>query len=90
VFIGDELTAAGYRLAGLSVLTPPVEGAAEALERALAESDLILITAEYCQAVPERLLEDPRALVAVVPDARAQRQVADMAARMRRELGIGS
>ena len=48
VFIGDEVTAAGYRLAGLEVRTPPIAEVRAALEQAVAaRPPLVLVTMEY-------------------------------------------
>ena len=53
IFIGDEVTAAGYRLAGVEVRrVEPGEGAM-ALEQACQEGPpLVLITAECAAGVP--------------------------------------
>ena len=66
VFIGDEVTAAGYRLAGLEVRTPPVAEARAALtEAAAARPPLILATMEYLGQLEE---EERLALLAgIVP-----------------------
>ncbi|MFW6023656.1 MAG: V-type ATP synthase subunit F, partial [Myxococcota bacterium] len=51
VFIGDEVTAAGYRLAGLDVRVPPPEDAGEALRAARATAPIVLVTAEVVEHV---------------------------------------
>lgn len=93
VFIGDEVTAAGYRLAGLE---DRVGGAAEApalWARALQDAPpLILITAECAAALDAAELDaalarlDPP--VAIVPDAGGRVPLPEVMARVRASLGI--
>ena len=45
-FIGDELTAAGYRLAGASTHTPDKPQIAEAFAKIGQDFELLLMTAE--------------------------------------------
>jgi vacuolar-type H+-ATPase subunit F/Vma7 len=87
IFLGDLLTAAGYRLAGARVLTPPLGEAAQAFERACERAPLVLVTAEYAAVIGSRG-RPGRALVAVVPDARGRLAPPDPGARLRRELGL--
>jgi vacuolar-type H+-ATPase subunit F/Vma7 len=91
VFIGDEVTAAGYRLAGARVLTPALEQTARCFDEVAQSGALILITAEHATQLPPKTLEsaaDRGLLVAIVPDARRRVELPDLAARLRRELGI--
>jgi vacuolar-type H+-ATPase subunit F/Vma7 len=92
VFIGDELSAAGFRLAGAVVRTPPAEEAAAVFEQARREAPLVVITAEFAAAIARaqlvRALAAPRPLVLVVPDVRARRLPANVAQELRRELGM--
>lgn len=95
VFIGDEVTAAGYRLAGLEVR---VGGPAEApalWARTLGEAPpLILITAECAAALDAAQLDaalarlDPP--VALVPDAGGRVPLPDVTARVQASLGIAA
>jgi len=94
VFIGDEVAAAGWRLAGASahLCTPGMEGSA--LEQALAGAELVLVSAEAAARIPEAQLRaalrrlDP--VTVVVPDLRGAVAYPDVAARMKRQLGIES
>lgn len=53
VFVGDEVTAAGYRLAGVDVRTPPLSQARDAVRKAVAENPpLLLITTEVARQCP--------------------------------------
>lgn len=93
VFIGDELTAAGFRLAGASVRTPPPEAIESALQAALQEATLIVIGAGAAARLPpsmlERALESTDPVVAVVPDALGD-EPPSLAGEIRRRLGIGA
>ncbi len=96
-FIGDELTAAGFRLAGVRVSvvdTSDRDSIVDAFTRALAEASLVVITTPAADALPEARLA--RAViaanppVAVVPDARDTRPPPDMGHRVRSALGVES
>lgn len=95
VFIGDEVTAAAYALAGLDARVATPEQAGALWARALREAPpLILVTAECAAALPADALEaalarlDPP--VAIVPDAAGRVPLPDLMARVRASLGIGS
>ncbi|HKJ76421.1 MAG TPA: V-type ATP synthase subunit F [Gammaproteobacteria bacterium] len=92
VFIGDELSATGYRLGGARVHSPPLEDAPDVFRRAQRETDLILVSVEYARALPQeelnRSLLQERPLVLVVPDVRERFQMRDVPSRLRRELGV--
>ncbi|HYW04593.1 MAG TPA: hypothetical protein VFA86_11705 [Gammaproteobacteria bacterium] len=93
VFIGDELTAAGWRLAGLETHAPAAERVADCLERVLrAEPPLVLIGASVAGVLAAGALEEmlvsaaPPALV--VADATGAAVPVDLPERVRRELGV--
>ncbi|MEW5790276.1 MAG: V-type ATP synthase subunit F [Pseudomonadota bacterium] len=92
VFIGDEVTAAGYRLAGMRILLPELSAVGQALHEASAAAELVLITAEYAARLPPAHLRSAlsarKPLVLVVPDARNRTELPELAARMRAQLGI--
>jgi vacuolar-type H+-ATPase subunit F/Vma7 len=92
-YIGDEATAAGYRLAGAEVRVPTAENAAEVFRRARdADADLILLSAEFADALPraelEAAVQGERPLVAIVPDAHGRHAPPDVARDVRLALGI--
>ncbi len=91
-FIGDEVTAAGYRLAGAETLTPEPGQILSALDRALGASDLVLLSQACARLVPaarlERLLRSGPPLVLLVPDAVGGPAPPALSARVRRTLGI--
>lgn len=92
-YIGDEATAAGYRLAGAEVRVPTAENATEVFRRARdADTDLILLSAEFAGALPpaelEAAVQGERPLVAIVPDAHGRHASPDVARDVRLALGI--
>ncbi len=92
LFIGDEVTAAGFRMAGVESLAPRAEELAATVEAALGGCRVLVTTAAVQAALPRRLARALEAsetpLLAVVPDVQEQRQGADMDAIVRRALGI--
>lgn len=92
VFIGDEVSAAGFRLAGIDVQVPGPGKAAGLFIRALAESPLVLVTAEVAALLPGDLLRRAQVKgappILVMPDARGRFQPPDLASPLRRELGM--
>lgn len=88
VFIGDETTASGYRLAGLDVRTPPMAGIRETLQEVLeTQPALILVTMEYARQLDEgeraRLFARVSPPVLPVTDAGGRVPVGDLAAWIR-------
>lgn len=88
VFIGDEVTGTGYRLAGVDVRSPPLAEAGSALREAISQRPpLILVTMEFAQQLGDTDLLDLLSAVAppVLPvaDAAGRVPVADFAARIR-------
>lgn len=92
VFIGDEVTAAGFRLAGYAVDVPRKGEAAEMLARARKSAELIVMTAGEAATVSPRELDEalrgPSPLLLIVPDINATREPPDMETRIRALLGI--
>lgn len=92
VFLGDELSAAGFRLAGVASRVPPPGEEAAWLEAALQEARMVLISARCAAALSPAVLEPALALrsplVMVIPDWRGARPANEPAARARRALGI--
>jgi vacuolar-type H+-ATPase subunit F/Vma7 len=94
-YIGDEITAAGYRLAGAEARVPAPSEAGEAFRRACSDgADVILLSAALAHEVDPGelsaalLAESP--LVAIVPDAFGRCPPPDVARDVRLALGIES
>ena len=92
-YIGDEATAAGYRLAGAEVRVPSEVDAAETFRRACEPgTDLVLLSAETAALLPRAELEvallGERPLVVIVPDVHGRHLAPDVARDVRLALGI--
>ena len=92
VFIGDEVTAAGFRLAGVRVRTPRPDDLPAVLEWANTSTSLIYITAEYAATLgrdrQHRLFTQLQPPVVVIPDIRSNTPVQDLATQLRSQLGV--
>ncbi|NEV61847.1 V-type ATP synthase subunit F [Thiorhodococcus minor] len=92
-FLGDEVSAAGFRLAGVEVFQPGPEEVAALLDRLWDQVQLILISAELAALLPQGRLQAAQLadwpLVLIVPDVRGRCSVPDPAAALRRQLGLG-
>ena len=92
-YIGDEATAAGYRLAGAETRVPSAKDAAETFHRAVSDgASMILLSAEFAGSLDAEELtaallgEQP--LVAIVSDVYARHPTPDIAREVRLALGI--
>lgn len=92
IFIGDEVSAAGYRLAGVRIRTPgPIE-VLEVITWACRQSPLVMITTEYAAMLSasdqDHLLSQLTPALVVVPDIRSKTAEGELARRMRAQLGV--
>ena len=91
-FIGDEVTATGFRLAGARVFIPAPGEVREALEAARSGASVVLVTAGLARELPPALLEEALGAVApltlVVDDLAGDVAPPDLEAAMRRALGV--
>lgn len=91
-FMGDEISAAGFRLAGVDVHVPGPEQAPDLFRRLLNESRLVLVTAEVAgwlsQGQLRRALIADRPAVLVIADVRGRVAAPDLASLLRRQLGM--
>ena len=71
VFIGDELTAAGFRLTGVETVVPERDAADDALHAARKRAALVIMTADLRAHVPPAELD--AALIAEAPRSRSSR-----------------
>jgi vacuolar-type H+-ATPase subunit F/Vma7 len=92
VFIGDEVTASAYRLAGMVTRVPKKGDVANVFDAATGAATLVVISAEYAALLPGETLReavrraDP--LILVVPDGGNRRLPEDLDSRVDRVLGI--
>jgi len=93
VYIGDAVSAAGYRLAGLRVQVPDDSaGLLAQIKQACTDAPLVLLGADLAGQLPvaelDRLLSRVTPAVVVVPDVRGQAALPDLAMRLRQQLGV--
>lgn len=92
VYLGDEVSAAGWRLAGAQVHTPAAGEEMAALERARAQAPLVLLSAALAARLGQARLRPAllalAPLVLVVPDLQGGTPLPDLAARLRTQLGL--
>lgn len=92
VFIGDEVTAAGFRLAGAAVRIPVAGEEAAALQEARGSAALVMVDAARAARLPAEVLRAAlRAaspITVVVPDLQQEVASPDISERLRRQLGI--
>jgi vacuolar-type H+-ATPase subunit F/Vma7 len=91
-FVGDEVSAAGFRLAGIDTHVPAAHDTVALFRRLVREVQLLLITAEAANSLPaaelQRAMAAERPLVLVIPDVRGRLEPADVGIRLRRQLGM--
>ena len=92
VYLGDEVSAAGYRLAGARLRTPSAGDETAALAWARGQAPLVLMSAAVAAGVDadaqRAALSAPAPLVLIVPDLIGSAPVPDLAARLRAQLGM--
>jgi vacuolar-type H+-ATPase subunit F/Vma7 len=92
VFIGDELTATGFRLTGIATVVPPADAVRKALSEARTRAELVVLTADCARHIPSDELEAAllaeAPVVAIIPDILARTPPPDLAKRLRATLGI--
>ena len=92
VFIGDEVSAQGYRLAGLATLVPDQGNLIAQIRRRCAQAPLVLIDAALTRQIPaaalDELLAGTSPPVLIAPAVRGAAPLPDIATRVRRQLGV--
>ena len=92
IFIGDEVTAAGFRLAGVACHSPERNELPDLLAKERDGCDLIMITAQFAAWLGADTVEEmtlwSRPLVAILPDIRNHQTPPNLEHAVRRELGI--
>jgi vacuolar-type H+-ATPase subunit F/Vma7 len=95
-YIGDEVSAAGYRLAGLAVsvtdATMTEVSLLSLIRQAGTRTSLVLIGSETAsrlsQSELDTLLADIEPALVIVPDIRCHATVPDLARRLHTQLGM--
>jgi len=95
-YIGDEVSAAGYRLAGLNVTITDAAITGDSLltliRQAGARAPLVLIGSDTANrlrpAELDALLAGIEPALVIVPDVRCRAPVPDLTARLQAQLGI--
>ncbi len=95
-YIGDEVSAAGYRLAGLNVTITEAKMTRDTLlsliRQASARTSLVLIGSETAcrlqRAELDTLLAAIKPALVIVPDIRCHAPAPDLAARLHTQLGM--
>ncbi|MEW6648405.1 V-type ATP synthase subunit F [Sulfurivermis fontis] len=92
IFIGDETSAAGYRLAGLRTRSPRADEVLEVFRWACAETDLLLLGVAQARQLPAEELADAlhrlQPQILIVPDIQQQIPMRDLPVRIRTQLGM--
>jgi vacuolar-type H+-ATPase subunit F/Vma7 len=91
-FIGDEVTAAGYRLCGVDVHVANENNVVRLIRQSCERASLVLVGSSVVQnlnsAELDELLANTRPPVLIVPDMRGQGDVPDIASRIHKQLGM--
>ena len=92
IFIGDELSAAGFRLTGIETLVPEPDAIGSAFADARARGSVVIITADLARQIPPPQLEAAMLAetptLAIIPDVLFRAAVPDLTRRLRSVLGI--
>ena len=93
IYLGDEATATGFRLAGVDARVASAGDAAAMLRQAFSEApDCVLLDGTLVEYVPpvelERALVALAPLFAVIPDVRGRGTPPNLARTVRNALGI--
>jgi vacuolar-type H+-ATPase subunit F/Vma7 len=92
LYLGDELSAAAWRLAGLHTIVCDPGQEAVSLEQARSQAPWVIVSAACAARITVPVLARAMAattpLVAVVPDPQGRAPMPDLAARLRAQLGM--
>jgi len=91
-FIGDAVSAAGYRLCGIETRVADHSNALKLINRACDRAEMVLVSSSmlpYLRAAElDELLARTRPPVLIVPDVRGLHDVPDIASRINKQLGL--
>jgi vacuolar-type H+-ATPase subunit F/Vma7 len=91
IYVGEETSAAGWRIAGVCTVVPEEGLELAAFIDACARAPMVLVAASVAARIPEAVLRASQAalkpVTLIVPDL-AGGPVPDVAARLRHQLGL--
>jgi vacuolar-type H+-ATPase subunit F/Vma7 len=91
IYLGEETSAAGWRIAGVLTVVPAEGLEVAAFIDACARAPLVLVAASVAARIPEAVLRAAQTalkpLTLIVPDLSGG-SVPDVATRLRRQLGL--
>ena len=91
-FIGDEVSAAGYRLCGVDVHIADESNALSLIRKSCERASLVLVGSSLAQQLQgadlDALLASIEPPVLVVPDVSDSHDVPDIASRVNKQLGL--
>ena len=91
-FIGDELSAAAYRLCGIDVHVASSSNALSLIRASCERASLVLVGSSVSQYLHstelDQLLASIRPPVIIVPDVRGLHEVPDITSRINKQLGL--
>lgn len=92
IYIGDEVSATGYRLAGVAVHVPQQDNLFAEIQAVCENASLVLLSTEFASRLEDDklqlLLAHSKTPLVVMPDVRGQHPVADLATKLRQQLGV--
>jgi vacuolar-type H+-ATPase subunit F/Vma7 len=91
-FIGDEVSAAGYRLCGVDVIIADEGNVLSMIRKSCERASLVLVGSSLAQQLQradlDALLANIQPPVLVVPDVSDRHEVPDIASRVNKQLGL--
>lgn len=91
-FIGDEVSAAGYRLCGIEVHIAENANAMSLIKKSCERASLVLVSSSILQYIHsaelDELLANIQPPVLVVPDVRGLQDMPDIVSRINKQLGL--
>jgi vacuolar-type H+-ATPase subunit F/Vma7 len=92
IYIGDEASAAGYRLAGLATIVAEAGSEARAFAQAVNEAALVLVSSAVAARIDVARINLAASamtpLVAIVPALDSEAAFPDIGAQLRAEIGL--
>jgi vacuolar-type H+-ATPase subunit F/Vma7 len=94
VYLGDEVSAAGYRLAGIEVIVTKDGEEAQSFARVPADAALMLVSSAVAARVPPATLQRAASalhpLLLIVPARGGEARAPELVQRLRVQLGLPS